>query len=92
MTRGCHFVIHLFGCGSAALIPYQRDFTQNGQEIRNPNLEILNKFKVPNSNDQNIYIESVLKFSHSDFGFVSDFTHVEFKKGRASYLVPALPG
>ena len=66
------------------LVPYQRDSAQNSQEIR------ISKSET-NSNDQNIDIESVLKFSHSDFGFVSDFAPVEFVIGRDSYLVPALP-
>jgi len=60
-------------------------------EIRNSNLEIRNKFKSRNSNDQITDLKDVLNFRHSDFGFVSDFALVKFVKGRASELVAALP-
>jgi len=37
------------------------------KKIRNSNLEIRNKFQIPNSN-----FPKVLNFNHSVFGFVSD--------------------
>ena len=54
-------------------------------EIRNSNLEIRNKFKALNPNDQNTYVKRVLNFRHLDFGFVSSFGF------RDSDLVAAFP-
>jgi len=53
---------------------------------RNPKLEIRNKFKTLNSNDQKKDVTTVSIFVHSDFGFVSDFGF------RVLDLIPALPG